>query len=110
MDVRDSANTLSIFRADASGFTATTGIGTITRLDTRDVNVSGASTFVGNIDASGVTVTGGTVNDTAGNVRELVNNIKTAAYTLTANDVGELINITTGGVTVPSSILVQDKR
>ena len=104
MDVRDSANTLSIFRADASGFTATTGIGTITRLDTRDVNVSGVSTFAGNIDASGVTVTGGTVNDTAGNVRELVNNIKTAAYTLTANDVGELINITTGGVTVPSSI------
>ncbi len=80
------------------------GIDVTGHVETDTLNVSGLSTFVGNIDASGVTVTGGTVNDTAGNVRELVNNIKTAAYTLTANDVGELINITTGGVTVPSSI------
>ena len=43
-------------------------------------------------------------NEDLNSLQELVNNIKTAAYTLTSNDVGELINITTGGVTVPSSI------
>ena len=47
--------------------------------------------------------TSGTLNDGAGNVRELVNNSKTAAYTLTANDVGELIN-TNSNVTVPSGV------
>ena len=49
--------------------------------------------------------TSGTLNDGAGNVRELVNNSKTAAYTLTTADIGELIN-TDSNVTVPSGTFV----
>ena len=62
-----------------------------------------------NIQSNGFTYTqstnslvvDGSISDGAGNVRELVNNSKTAAYTLTANDVGELIN-TDSNVTIPS--------
>ena len=46
-DVRDSANALSILRADASGFMATTGIGTVGVASITDAVVSGASTFTG---------------------------------------------------------------
>jgi hypothetical protein len=45
-----------------------------------------------------------TVSDAAGNVRDIVNNAKVAAYILAATDNGEMINITTGGVTVNSGI------
>ena len=45
-----------------------------------------------------------TVSDSAGDVRTLVNNAKVAAYILAATDNGEMINITTGGVTVNSGI------
>ena len=47
--------------------------------------------------------TSGSLNDAAGNVREIVNNTKTGVYTLTANDVGELIN-TNSNVTIPSGV------
>ena len=56
----------------------------------------------GNSTDQNITTTG-TLNDAAGNVREIVNNTKTGAYTLTANDVGELIN-TNSNVTIPSGV------
>jgi len=45
-----------------------------------------------------------TLSDSAGNVRDIVNNAKVAAYILALTDNGEMINITTGGVTVNSGI------
>ena len=59
-DVREATNALSILRADASGFMATTGIGTVTRLETTDANVSGiitATQYKG--DGSALTGVGG---------------------------------------------------
>ena len=53
--------------------------------------------------STGVTVTG-TVTDSNGNVRDIPQNSKTAAYTLVVGDAGKHINITTGGVTVPSGV------
>jgi len=44
------------------------------------------------------------INDAGGNVRALTNNIKSTSYVLAIGDVGELINISTGGVTVPQNI------
>jgi hypothetical protein len=44
------------------------------------------------------------VSDVAGNLRTIVQNSQTTGYTLVATDNGKFINITTGGVTVPSSI------
>jgi hypothetical protein len=46
----------------------------------------------------------GTVADGNGNVRRLIQNAKTAAYTLVASDTGKHISITTGGVTIPSGV------
>ena len=45
----------------------------------------------------------GTVSDGGGNIRAITSNSKSAAYDLTADDVGELIN-TTAGVTVVSGV------
>jgi hypothetical protein len=44
------------------------------------------------------------VSDAIGNVRTIVQNSQTTGYTLVATDNGKIINITTGGVTIPASI------
>jgi hypothetical protein len=46
----------------------------------------------------------GIVRDAAGDVRDLVNSDKTAAYVPAATDNGKLINITTGGITINASV------
>ena len=43
-------------------------------------------------------------SDGSGNFRSVPQNSQTAAYTLVAADIGKHVNITTGGVTVPSSV------
>ena len=48
----------------------------------------------------------GVITDGAGDVRNLVNNAKSGAYVIAATDNGELINITTGGVTINTSTFV----
>lgn len=66
-------------------------------------------------DADAVAITGGTISggtmsgmtsiaDTAGNVRALPINAKTASYVLLATDAGKVITITTGGVTLNTGI------
>ena len=66
------------------------------------VGISTDITVGRNANAVGI-LTASTVNDASGNVREIINNSKSGTYTLTAADVGELIN-TTSGVTVPQNI------
>ena len=44
------------------------------------------------------------IQDSKGGIRAIPQNSKTSAYTLVVGDVGKHINITTGGVTVPSGI------
>ena len=46
----------------------------------------------------------GIVRDAAGDVRDLVNSSKTAAYVPAATDNGKLINITTGRITINASV------
>jgi hypothetical protein len=50
-------------------------------------------------------VTGSTANDSIGNVRNIVQQTKSAPYTLVATDNGQCI-ITNSGVTVPASVFV----
>jgi len=53
---------------------------------------------------SGNNVTFNSVSDAIGNLRTIVQNSQSAAYTLVATDSGKHISITTGGVTVPSGV------
>ena len=54
--------------------------------------------------AAGVTVTG-TVTDSKGDVRSIPLNSKSSAYTLVASDAGKAIYISSGGVTIPASVM-----
>ena len=53
---------------------------------------------------AGVTVSG-SVTDDKGDVRKIIRNTKSSAYTLVASDTGKAITISSGGVTVPASVL-----
>ena len=49
--------------------------------------------------------TTGTVSDSKGNVRSIPLNSQSSAYTLVATDAGKVIYISSGGVTIPSSVM-----
>ena len=49
-------------------------------------------------------VTGTSVEDSKGDLRKIVQNSQTSAYSLVAADAGKHVSITTGGVTIPASI------
>jgi len=58
---------------------------------------------IGNINSSGI-VTATSFYGTGSNLTGLTLSSKSSSYTLVATDVGSLISITTGGVTVPSGV------
>ena len=68
------------------------------------VKVTNEIELKGFVTATSDATFAGTVSDLNGNVRDIPQNSKTAAYTLVASDAGKHINITTGGVTVPSGV------
>jgi hypothetical protein len=59
----------------------------------------------GNINGSNVSATAN-ISDVNGLIRSLPINPQSTAYTLTANDNGNLISITSGNVTVPASVFL----
>jgi hypothetical protein len=71
---------------------------------------TGAPTFTNGLTSSSTitatsTITSSsTISDQIGDVRDLVNSSKTAAYVPVVTDNGKLINITTGGITINSGI------
>jgi hypothetical protein len=65
---------------------------------------SGAAPSWSSVGTFTTVIATSTISDVAGNVRDIVNNAKVAAYILALTDNGEMINITTGGVTVNSGI------
>ena len=67
------------------------------------VGISTDVTIGRHVNIVGV-VTAATINDSGGNIRAITSNSKSGAYTLSVDDVGELIN-TSSGVTVPSGTL-----
>jgi hypothetical protein len=80
----------------------------LTNLSVSYVESSGISTvsqgLTGTPNITVGIITATTVNDTAGDLRDIPQNSKTASYTLIASDAGKHISITTGGVTVPASV------
>jgi hypothetical protein len=94
--------------ADGSGF----GGGKLVITDNtasdaaRFVIDSSGRLLVGTFTASGsslLQVASG-INDSIGNVRDIPQNARTSSYTLVSSDAGKHIDITTGGVTVPSGV------
>tara|TARA_R110000803_G_scaffold70187_1_gene132958 strand:- start:2465 stop:2935 length:471 start_codon:yes stop_codon:yes gene_type:complete len=67
------------------------------------IEFQSAGVAVVDVDSVGV-VTATTFFDSKGDVRSTPINAKTAAYTLLTTDAGKTISITTGGVTVDTSI------
>ena len=90
---------------NSSGVLAVTngGTGVTTSTGTGNNVLSASPTFTGTLAAATISATG-TISDSIGNVREVPLNSQTTGYTLVATDNGKYINITTGGVTVPSGI------
>jgi hypothetical protein len=69
------------------------GLGTIATQNANNVNITGGT-------MSGMT----SIADTIGNVRNIPINSKTSSYVFLASDAGQVVSITTGGVTVPSGV------
>ncbi len=65
------------------------------------VSVTGACAAT-SVTATSVTAT--SVEDSKGDLRKIVQNSQTSAYSLVAADAGKHVSITTGGVTIPASI------
>ena len=82
-----------------TGYSATGATGTTST----NLVFSASPTFTGTLAAATITATG-LISDSKGDVRAAPINSKTAAYVLVANDAGQTISITTGGVTVNASI------
>lgn len=100
------------FTGIPSGPTATPGTNTTQLATTAFVTaVSGTLGTMSTQNANNVNITGGVISgmtsiaDTAGNVRALPINAKTASYVLLASDAGKAITITTGGVTLNTGVL-----
>ena len=54
---------------------------------------------------SGISVTGAIVDSTHGNVRDIPATTKSSGYTLVASDFGKVVYTSTGGVTIPNSVM-----
>ena len=82
--------------------------GTVTGNASTASNLTGTPNItVGTIQGTTCTVDSVTISaDSFGDVRRIPQNAKTSGYTLTANDSGKHISITTGGITVPSGQFV----
>ena len=82
--------------------------GTVTGNASTASNLTGTPNItVGTIQGTTCTVNSVSIaDDSFGDVRRIPQNAKTSGYTLTANDSGKHISITTGGVTVPSGQFV----
>ena len=81
--------------SDSSVSLKHTGSAKLTTTST-GVSVTGA--------CSATSVTGTSVEDSKGDLRKIVQNSQTSAYSLVATDAGKHISITTGGVTIPASV------
>jgi hypothetical protein len=66
---------------------------------------AGTITATGNITAGNLIATGG-ISDSIGSVRSLPQNGKSTNYTLQSTDNGQMINVTSGNITVPANVFV----
>ena len=96
-DIRhtSSSNDSITFASDSSVSLKHSGSAKLTTTAT-GVSITGA--------CSATSVTATSVEDSKGDLRKIVQNSQTSAYSLVAADAGKHISITTGGVTIPASV------
>lgn len=73
------------------------------RVEVANITVANGVSATKFTTAGTLTATGG-VNDSLGDVRSIPQNAENANYTLQATDNGQMVNITTGNVTVPAGV------
>lgn len=97
--------TTNFLRADGTWAAPGGGGGAVSSV-TGTANQITVSPTTGNTVVSLVNspIVSGTYTDGAGDLRSVPQNAKTSAYTLVVGDNGKYIDITTGGVTVPSGV------
>ncbi|CAB4127539.1 hypothetical protein UFOVP95_7 [uncultured Caudovirales phage] len=91
---------VSVLTALISNGTSNVSISTVNG----NVTIATAGTNAVTVDTSQNMAVANAISDSIGNVRNVPQNSKTSAYVLIATDNGKFIDITTGGVTVPSGI------
>jgi hypothetical protein len=79
------------------------GGNTIETITTTGSNITGYANVTGNVTGGNISSIGN-ISDVNGLLRSLPINTQGGAYTLTANDNGNLVSISSGNVTVPASV------
>jgi len=106
---RGSTGDNAIIAWDESADKFVVGTTTGTASSTGDITIA-TGTLVATVEgtatglAGSPNITCGTVSDSKGNVRDIIQNTQTSAYTLAGSDAGKHIYISTGGVTVNGSV------
>jgi hypothetical protein len=105
-------------RVEVANVTVANGVGATKFTTTGNVTagnvVAGIGTFTGNVTAgnisttqinsAGAIISADGIYDSAGALRSIPQNSKNTGYTLQSTDNGQMINITTGNVTVPAGV------
>jgi hypothetical protein len=99
----NNALTLPVDNGSDGQVLATNGTGTLSFATVQAFDANTAKTDVAQTFTAAQTFNAG-VSDAAGNLRAVPQNSQTGAYTLVVSDVGKHVNITTGGITVPSGV------
>jgi hypothetical protein len=73
-------------------------------MDGNAIHMETGGTNVLSLDSSQNATFAGSVSDSKGDLRKIVQNYRTAAYTLVASDSGKHIATTTGTVTIPANV------
>ena len=99
-----SFTTLNATSATATSLTSSSASVTTLTSPSASINtLTSSSASITTLTGSSATIT--TVSDAYGNVRSAPINSQTSSYVLVATDNGKAISITTGGVTVPNSVM-----
>ena len=96
------ASSSNFLRGDGSWQVASTDAGG----SNTQIQFNNSGAFAGSSDLTwdGTTLTSSAIADAKGDIRRVVPQTKSAAYTLVASDAGKCIYISTGGVTVPNGV------
>lgn len=98
-----SAANVNTGQITATGVATLVGVNSTGFINTT-ANISGAVVNAGTLNATGAITSGDGISDSLGLLRSIPQNSKNTGYTLQATDNGQMINITSGNVTIPGGV------